>query len=92
VDAIGQLLERLQATVGDTHAQAVVAAEFALMTRPEAERESLHAALDAAAVLRWFDASLLAKVLEIPEEDGWQRFEMLKAHPITHNFQLIVKI
>jgi hypothetical protein len=43
------LVQRLNATTGDTQAQAAVAAEFLIMARPEPEREALRSALDAAA-------------------------------------------
>ena len=82
-----QLIERLQAAQGDTHAQAAIAAEFGLLARPEAEREPLRAALDAAAVLHWFDASLLAQVLAIPEEDARKRFEVLKPLPFVERYR-----
>ena len=86
MDAIQQLMQRLKETAGDTHAQAALAAEFALTTRPAAERETLRAALDAAAVLRWFDAGLLAQVLDIPAADASRRFAMLKTLPFVESY------
>jgi len=84
---IEQLMQRLEAASGDTRAQAAVAAEFVLMARPEAEREPLRSALDAAAVLRWFDASLMEKVLEIPDDEARKRFEELKALPFVERYR-----
>jgi hypothetical protein len=72
------ILERLQAPRGDVQAQAAVMAEFLLSSRPEDERQPLREAMDAAAILHWFDAHLLHQVLEIPLEDASSRFERLK--------------
>ena len=82
-----QLIERLKATQGDTHAQCAVAAEFLLLAQPEPEREQLRAALDAAAVLRWFDASFLGKMLGIAEADAAKRFDALKALPFVERYR-----
>ena len=82
-----QLIERLKATEGDTHAQSAVAAEFLLLAQPEPERAPLRAALDAAAVLRWFDASLLGRMLETTEEGAGKRFEALKALPFVERYR-----
>ncbi len=78
-----RLLQGLAATQGDPHAQSAVIAEFTLETRPEAVREHLAAALDAAAVLRWFEAGLLARVLEIEPADAQTRFAILKSFPFV---------
>ncbi len=80
---VEQLLSRLKATEGDVHAQAAVAAEFVLLARPEADREHLRAAMDAASLLRWFDGSLLATVLGISEGEAQQRYEELIAFPFV---------
>jgi hypothetical protein len=84
---IEQLMQRLEAASGDTRAQAAVAAEFVLMARPEPEREPLRSALDAAAVLRWFDASLMGKVLRIPDNEARKRFDELKALPFVERYR-----
>jgi hypothetical protein len=84
---IEQLMQRLEAASGDTRAQAAVAAEFILIARPEPERELLRSALDAAAVLRWFDASLMEKVLGIPDDEARKRFEELKALPFVERYR-----
>lgn len=86
-DPVTELLRRLAETQGDTHAQSALAAEFALDAGPEEEREELRAALDAAAVLRWFDDSLLAKLLEIPQEEARRRFEKLKTLPFVERYR-----
>jgi tetratricopeptide (TPR) repeat protein len=80
---VEQFLSRLQATEGDVHAQAAVAAEFVLLARPEAEREALRATLDAAAVLRWFDGVLLAAVLGISEIEAQRRYEVFITFPFV---------
>jgi hypothetical protein len=87
MDLTQNLLQRLKETQGDTYAQAAVTAEFLLLTRPEAEREPLRAALDASTILHWFDASLLEKVLDIPDEDARYRFETLKTLPFVEPYR-----
>jgi CRP-like cAMP-binding protein len=47
------------------------------MSRPEADRQPLRDALDAAALLRWFDDDLLGEVLQIPSEEARHRSEAL---------------
>ena len=64
--SIQNLLRNLGKVKGDTRAQAAVAAEFLVIADPQGER--LRSALDAAAILHWFDTSLLEKLLEIPPE------------------------
>ncbi len=80
-------LERLTRTKGDPHAQAALAAEFALTTRPPAEHPPLRAALDAAAVLHWFDANLLARMLERPEADVARLVEALKSFTFVERYR-----
>ena len=87
MNPIDMLLTRLQATQGDTHAQLALTAEFTLLSQPEAERNRLREALDAAAVLRWFDAELLAKVLEIPYAIARHRVEVLTTWPFVENYR-----
>jgi hypothetical protein len=87
MDPVHGLLQRLGDTQGDIRAQAALTAEFLVMTPPNAEREPLHAALDAAAVLRWFDADLLRKVLEIPDKDARRRFEALKTFSFVEPYR-----
>src|SRR5207302_11058503 len=87
MDPMQGLLQRLEETQGDSRAQAAVTAEFLVMTRPEADRERTRAAVDAAAVLRWFDADLLGKVLEIPEEDARLRFQTLKTFSFVERYR-----
>ena len=71
MDPVTDLLQRLQETQGDIRAQAAVTAEFLIATKQAKDQKLLRAALDAAAILRWFDVDLLAKVLEITQ-DGAQ--------------------
>src|SRR5690242_3345863 len=81
-----QLIRNLEAAKGDLHAQAVISVEFFLSALPEEERNPLRAAMDAGAVLRWFDADLLAQVLEIPLEQAQKRFAEMKALPFVERF------
>src|SRR6516162_8078669 len=80
------LIQSLEQTQGDPWAQAAVTAEFLLMTRPESEREALRDALDAAAVLRWFDAKLLGGVLQISDEKAHHRFEALNTFSFVERY------
>lgn len=54
---------------------------------PELKREPIRAALDAAAVLHWFDAALLVQMLEIPSEDEQHRFEILKTFSFVESYR-----
>jgi hypothetical protein len=78
-----RLVQQLEAAGGDVHAQAATAAEFLLAAQPEGQRERLRTGLDAAAVLRWFDVNLLARMLESSEEDAEQLFRALDGLPFV---------
>lgn len=82
-----EIVQRLAETKGDVSAQTAVAAEFVLASHPNSVREPLSAALDAAAVLRWFDTELLRKVLDVSYEEAANRFEALKALPFVERFR-----
>jgi hypothetical protein len=41
-----------------------------LAARPKAEQKPLRAALDVAAVSRWFDEGLLRRILDIPDDEA----------------------
>src|ERR1035441_5492610 len=84
---IEQLMARWPTTKVDFYAQSAVTAEFLLLAQPESERGLLRAALDAAAVLRWFDVDLLGKMLGIAEADAAKRFEALKALPFAERYR-----
>jgi len=84
---VENLAKRLEAAKGDLRAESAIAAEFFLSAKPESERESLRAALDAVAVLRWFDAALIGKVLSIPADMARQNFEALAAMPFIERFE-----
>jgi ATP/maltotriose-dependent transcriptional regulator MalT len=86
MDPIHGLIQSLKDTRGDIRAQAALTAEFLVMALPKHEHESIHAAVDAAAVLRWFDADLLAKVLEISDQDAQQRFATLKTFSFVERY------
>jgi tetratricopeptide (TPR) repeat protein len=87
VDPIRDLLQRLKETQGDTRAQAALTTEFLVLGEPEPEQGRLRAALDAAAVLRWFDPDLLARLLEIPYRDARRRFGNLKQHSFVERYR-----
>jgi tetratricopeptide (TPR) repeat protein len=87
VDSIRDLLQRLRETQGDTLAQAALTAEFLVVSRPDEERGPLRAALDAAAVLHWFDAELLGKVLAIPDGDARIWCQTLKEHSFAEPYR-----
>jgi tetratricopeptide (TPR) repeat protein len=86
--SIEEVLRRLEEAKGDTQSQAAVAAEFVVMARPESKRRPLRAALDAAAVLRWFDVSLLGKLLGVPDEEARTRFEALTSLPFIERYRM----
>lgn len=81
-----RLIERLQASQGDIQAQSAVAAEFLLAGRRDAERAELTAALDAAAVLRWFDADLLGRVLDLDPAAAQRHYQALLGLPFIEPF------
>jgi Flp pilus assembly protein TadD len=84
--ALDDILRKLEAAKGDVQAQAVITADFALSVQPAREREQLTSALDAAAVLRWFDVPILAHMLEVDETETRQRFESLCLLPFVETF------
>ena len=81
------LIEQLRAAGDDRQAQAAITAEFMVLSRPEAERAALRDTLDAAAVLRWFDAGLLGRVLGLDDAEADRRFQALKAFPFIEQFR-----
>lgn len=86
-DIISDFLERAQMAKGDPQIQAALAAEFALAARPEPERATLHAGLDAAALLHWFDADLLELMLEVSADEALERLEALKTLPFVERYR-----
>ena len=85
-DLVAELLAGLEKTKQDPHAQSALTAAFALDTRPAGERETVRRAFDAAAVLHWFDATLLAHMLESSEEEAAKLFEVLKNLPFVERY------
>ena len=57
------------------------------MARPEAERGQLRSALDAAAILHWFDTSLLQKLLEISPEVAEGLVGTLSEHSFVEHYR-----
>jgi tetratricopeptide (TPR) repeat protein len=86
-DLITDFIERLTKAKDDQHALSVLSAEFALATRPQSVQKSLGTALDAAAVLHWFDERFLAQILDIPEDKAWECFEGLCALPFIESYR-----
>ncbi|HNG17521.1 tetratricopeptide repeat protein, partial [Accumulibacter sp.] len=84
LDELGQALA---AVADDPQARSAVAAEFLLRSRPPDEQAALAAAFDAAAVLRWFDAELLARVLQIPPTTAAERLRQLRALPFIEPYR-----
>ena len=84
LDELGQALA---AVADDPQARSAVAAEFLLRSRPPDEQTALAAAFDAAAVLRWFDAELLARVLQIPPATAAERLRQLRALPFIEPYR-----
>jgi hypothetical protein len=87
MDQISGLLRHLREAQGDTRAQAALAAEFIVLNRSEKERERFRTALDAAAVLHWFDAGLLEKVSELPRDQAARQFHSLKEHSFVERYR-----
>jgi hypothetical protein len=86
-DIISDFLERAKSGKGDPQRQAALAAAFALAARPEPEQAALRAALDVAALLHWFDANLLEKMLEISPDEALVRLEALKSLPFVERYR-----
>jgi tetratricopeptide (TPR) repeat protein len=87
-DIVSNFLERAEKHKGDPQLQAALTAEFALEVRPEPERTALRAALDAAAVLHWFDAGLLEKMLEVSADQALKRrLDALKVLPFVERYR-----
>jgi len=84
---IQDLLQRLEKAKGDTRTQSALTTEFVVMARPEAEREILRSGLDAAAVLHWFDAEFLEKVLEIPQDEARRQLDTLKEYSFVEHYR-----
>lgn len=86
-NSLDQFLQQVQAAQGDAPMQAALAAEFALSVRPPAEAAALRAALDAAALLHWFESDRLACLLEITPEQAAQRYAALQALPFVEAYR-----
>lgn len=87
MDPIKDLLQQLKNAKGDTRAQSALTAEFLVTARPESEREPLRASIDAAAILHWFDAGLLEKMLEIPWAEARNRVHTLAQHSFVEPYR-----
>src|ERR1700730_12612906 len=86
-DIVSDFLQRAKKFKGDPQIQAALAAEFAVAARAEPEQSVFRAALDAAALLHWFDAGLLEQMLELPAEDALKRIDALKSLPFVERYR-----
>jgi hypothetical protein len=84
--ALDDIIRKLEAAKGDVQEQAVITADFALSVQPEHEREALRSALNAAAVLTWFDVPLLAHMLQCDEARTREIFQVLARLPFVESF------
>ena len=82
------VLRKLQDAKGDVRAQAVITADFALSVQSPHEREKLKDALDAAAVLHWFDLPIMTHMLQVDESESRRRLELLCRFPFVESFPL----
>ena len=82
------VLRKLQDAKGDVRAQAVITADFALSVQSPQEREKLKDALDAAAVLHWFDLPIMTHMLQVDESESRRRLELLCRFPFVESFPL----
>jgi tetratricopeptide (TPR) repeat protein len=87
VDRVQDLLQSLKEARGDPRAQAALTAEFLILARPQPQQEPLRAALDAAAVLHWFDPELLRKVLSKPLEEAQFWCRTLAEHSFVERYR-----
>lgn len=78
-DSVRNLLRRLGDTRGDPAAQAVVSADFALAAHTPPGDDDLAEMMDAACILHWFNAELVAAVLGIPSREAGPRMLVLTA-------------
>lgn len=83
------LLQRLRAARGDIHAPAAMMAEGLLASLPEAERAPLRDAFDAAAVVHWFDAELLRRLLDLPAEAAEARLATLAGLSVVEPYHRV---
>ena len=87
-DSLTSRIERLRLAQGDSQAMALIALDFMLEAQPETQRELLRQAIEAAAVPHWFDASILAHMLQKPSNFIEDIFETLCSFPMVEQFQL----
>ena len=86
MSVLEDIIRKIEAAAGDVRAQAVITAEFAVALQTESIRERLRAALDAAAVVRWFDVQLLGRLLEMGEVEARKRLDALAKLPFLERF------
>src|SRR5215467_5609174 len=86
-ETIEEFLAVLTRAKGDLGAQLRLAVEYELAARPATERDQLRAALDAAAVLRWFDPASLGHVLALPKTEAQRVVDELASLSSIEGFQ-----
>jgi tetratricopeptide (TPR) repeat protein len=79
-------LRALEAAQGDEAALALAAVDLGYPDLPEAERQAIKDALEAAAVPHWFDRSILAALLDIPFGEAAARLVQLRALRVVEPF------
>jgi hypothetical protein len=79
--------KRAEKAKGDEQLQAALSAEVPLIYKPEPEQAELRAALNAAAVLHWFDAELLKQMLAISTEEASARLDKLKSFKFVEDYR-----
>ncbi len=70
----------------DTQLKSGVLAGFVIRTHADPLQSRVFDAMDAAAVLHWFDADLLRRVLGISPDDANERFEALKGFSFVERY------
>ena len=85
-DCFEERIERLREAQRDPGAMALIALDFTLDSQPDTERSQLRAAIEAAAVPHWFDAHILARLLELPESRASELIGKLDSFPIVERF------
>jgi hypothetical protein len=85
-DSLEHRLERLRNAKADPGLMALIALDFLLEAQPASLQKPLRDAVEAAAVPHWFDASMLAYLLNQPEGDVGVVINRLQAFPMIEFF------
>jgi len=85
-DIIAQRIEQLRQAQGDPQAMALIALDFLLGVQNEPLRERLRAAIEAAAVVHWFNLPILAYLLNEHQDNTVDLFKILQTFPMVEPF------